>query len=207
MKSQKISSRKLKAAETKNKIYESADQLFRENSFEQVSVDSIVEKAGISKGAFYVHFDSKDALLAAYIENYVNKVDLDYQFYLESFSVNASASDILISLVEKIADKISYDVGYELIKIAYRIQLDRTINTDMLLSYKRDIYKIFSSLVDRGIRQGEFKPEITAEIVADHLVTVLRGFTYEWCIRYPSFNLKDQLHQHFLILLSGIKKQ
>lgn len=207
MKSEKISSRKLKAAETKNKIYETADQLFREYSFEKVSVDSIVEKAGISKGAFYIHFDSKDTLLAAYITNYVNKIDLDYQLYIESFPVNASASHIIISLVEKISDVITYDVGYELIKIAYRIQLDRTIDTDMLLTHNRDIYKIFSSLVDRGIRQGEFKSETPTEIISDHLIMAIRGFTYEWCIRYPSFNLKDQLNQHFKILLSGIENQ
>lgn len=49
------SNRKTKAIETKNKIYRSANQLFREYGLENVSVDSIVEMAGVSKGAFYVH--------------------------------------------------------------------------------------------------------------------------------------------------------
>lgn len=205
MSTKKINVRKIKAAETKDKIFHCADELFRENGFEKVSVDSIVEKAGISKGAFYIHFDSKDALLAAFITEYINKAELDYKLFLESFPGNASASDILISLVDKIAEIITYKVGYILIKNAYRIQIDRTINTDILLNHNRDVYKIFSKLVNRGIQQEEFKMAIPADVIADHLVMAIRGFTYEWCIRYPDFNLKDQLHQHFQIIMSGIK--
>ena len=207
MKDKKINGRTIKAAETKNKIYQCAVQLFREYGFDQVSVDSIAEKAGISKGAFYVHFDSKDALLASIIEEYVNELDMNYQMYLKSFPSDAAASYILISLVEKIVDNIACDIGYDLIKIAYRIQIDRTINTGILLNHDRELYKTFSILVDRGMRQGEFKTEIPAETIADHLVMAIRGFTYEWCIRYPDFDLKNQLHQHFEILLSGIKRQ
>jgi AcrR family transcriptional regulator len=206
MKQETSIKKKTKAAETKNKIYQCADQLFREYGFEQVSVDSIVEKAGISKGAFYVHFDSKDALLAALITEYVSKLDFDYKSFSKFFPADAAASDILISLVEKIADNLACDIGYSLIKIAYRIQIDKTISTDMLLNHNREIYRTFSSLIDRGIQQGEFKTGIPAGVIADHFIMALRGFTYEWCIRYPDFNLKDQLHQHFEILLSGIKE-
>jgi AcrR family transcriptional regulator len=203
---EKTINKKSKAAETKNKIFQCSDQLFREYGFEQVSVDSITQKAGISKGTFYVHFDSKDALLAALIKEYVSKLDFDYKSFPESFPADAAASDILISLVDKIADNLAFDIGYSLIKIAYRIQIDRNINTDMLLNHNREIYRTFSGLVDLGMQQGEFKTGIPVEIIADHFVTVLRGYTYEWCIRYPDFNLKDQLHQHFEMLLSGIKK-
>lgn len=58
----KYSSRKLKAAETRQRIFETARRLIMEHGFENVSVDSIVEAAGVAKGSFYVHFESKDAL-------------------------------------------------------------------------------------------------------------------------------------------------
>lgn len=206
MTKEKLTSKKAKSIETKNKIYQCADQLFRQYGFEQVSVDSIAEKAGISKGAFYVHFDSKDTLVAALITEYVSKLDFDYKSFSASFPTDSSASDILISLVEKIADNLVCDIGYSLIKIAYRIQIDRNIDTDMLLNHDREIYRTFSSLIELGMHQSEFKAEIPVEVIADHFVTVIRGFTYEWCIRYPDFDLKDQLHRQFEILLSGIEK-
>lgn len=206
MEGKKINRKKLQGAETKRKIIESADSLFREYGFEHVSVNSIVKRAGISKGDFYVHFDSKDALTAVLIAEYVKRADLSYEKFIETFPDNTETAVILLALVEKIADVITDRVGYDLIRLAYRIQIDRNIRTDMLLSYGRDIYGIFGSLIQRGIRQDEFKPELDPETTAEQFVTVLRGFTYEWCIRYPEFHLKDELLRHFNLLLSGIKK-
>jgi Transcriptional regulator len=207
MEAEKINGKKLQGLETKRKIIESANSLFKEYGFENVSVDSIVEKAGISKGSFYVHFESKDDLTAALITKYVNELDLSYGAFLKTFPESAESSSILLSLVDKIADIMTDRIGYNLTKIAYRIQIDRNISTDVLLSYSRDIYGVFSELIQRGIRQGEFREELESEATAEQFVAVLRGFTYEWCIRYPDFHLKDELLRHFNLLLSGIKSK
>lgn len=206
MESKKMNGKKLQGLETKRKIYVSAAALFKEYGFENVSVDSIVEKAGISKGSFYVHFDSKDALTSALIEEYVSELDLSYKAFLETFPDNAKTSVILLSLVGKIAEIMTETIGYNLIKLAYRIQIDRNIGTGVLLSYGRDIYGVFADLFRKGVRQGEFREELDAETASEQFVTVLRGFTYEWCIRYPAFQLKDELLRHFRLLLSGIEK-
>jgi hypothetical protein len=34
----------------------------------------------------------------------------------------------------------------------------------------------------------------------------IRGITYEWCIRYPDFDYKEEALRHFEILLAGIRK-
>lgn len=204
---EKINNRKKQALVTKKKIYESAEQLFKKHGFDNVSVDSIVEMAGVSKGAFYVHFDSKDSLITDLIADYVAKLDLNYKSYLESFPANAMASDILISMTGKIADIITHTIGYEHMKIIYKALIIRTINTDSILGYNRDLYKIFSNIISQGIKQGEFKIEIPIDTITKHCIMSLRGITYEWCIRYPEFNLTDQVQEHFEILLTGIKKQ
>lgn len=206
MQDKKRNGKQMQAAETKKKICQSAAALFKEYGFENVSVDSIVEKAGISKGGFYVHFNSKDALTSALIEEYVNQLDLGYKVFLDEFSDSINASDILLALINKISDTMTDDIGYNLTKLAYRIQIDQNISTGPLLNYNRDIYGIFSSLIQRGIRQNEFRAVLDANMLADQFVTTLRGFTYEWCIRYPEFNLKDELSRHFNLLLLGIKK-
>jgi hypothetical protein len=35
----------------------------------------------------------------------------------------------------------------------------------------------------------------------------MRGLTYEWCMRYPDFDLKSQAITHFEVLLMGIKSE
>jgi len=32
----------------------------------------------------------------------------------------------------------------------------------------------------------------------------IRGVSYEWCIRYPNFDLKEQAVAHCLLLIEGI---
>ena len=206
MEKEKISKRKVKAIETKKKIYETAEQLFKSYGFENVSVDSIVEKAGVSKGAFYVHFDSKDSLIAALINDYVNELDLDYKSYLESFHAKTAASDIIISLAGKIADIITCTVGYDHMKTVYKVQITKTINTDAILGYNRELYKMFRDIISKGVQQGEFKTEIPVDTLTKHFIMAIRGLTYEWCIRHPDFDLKEQSLQHFEILLKGIKR-
>ncbi|GBF32093.1 transcriptional regulator, TetR family [Desulfocucumis palustris] len=204
---EKPNNRKKQAIETKKKIYESAEQLFGKYGFDNVSVDSIVEIAGVSKGAFYVHFNSKDSLIAELIADYVDKLDFDYKSYFESFPDSTTASDILISLAGKIADIIAFTIGYDHIKIIYKANITKTINTDAALDYNRELYKIFSNIISRGIEQGEFKTDIAVDTITRHCIISLRGITYEWCIRYPEFNLKDYVQEHFEMLLTGIKKQ
>lgn len=203
----KKSNRKVKADETKMKVYETAKQLFTEYGFENVSVDSIVEAAGVSKGTFYVHFDSKDSLIMAYIIESVNKVDLTYKAYIDSFDAKTPVSDILISFAVKIADVIISSFSYDNMKTVYQIQLTKTLDTNEITSYNRKIYKIFDDLITRGIEREEFKPEIAVDTYAKHFLIALRGLTYEWCIRYPDFDFRKEARTHFEILFNGIKKQ
>ena len=50
-------------AETYTDILRSAEELFLEKGYEKTSMRLIAEKAGLTKGALYHHFDSKEALL------------------------------------------------------------------------------------------------------------------------------------------------
>lgn len=202
----KISKRAEKAKETKEKIYKSAKQLFSKYAFDDITINSIVELAGVAKGSFYVHFDSKDALIASFISDYVKKVDADYKTYLESFPADTLASDILILMVEKIADVIMESIGYDSMKTLYKVQLTRDINTEAVMGYNRELYKIFAYVITKGIEQGEFHSELSVDSLTKHFVMAYRGLTYEWCIRYPDFDLKEGAVQYYRILLTGIKQ-
>ncbi|MCK5917115.1 MAG: TetR/AcrR family transcriptional regulator [Cocleimonas sp.] len=48
--------------QSKKKIIESAFNLFTEHGFENVSINQIMKNAGMTRGAFYAHFSSKQNL-------------------------------------------------------------------------------------------------------------------------------------------------
>jgi TetR/AcrR family transcriptional repressor of nem operon len=47
------------------RIVKEASRLFRERGFENVTVSEVMKAAGLTHGAFYAHFDSKEELQAA----------------------------------------------------------------------------------------------------------------------------------------------
>jgi len=52
---------------TKARILDSAAALFRSQGFEAASIDEIMAGAGLTRGGFYQHFASKEALFAEYV--------------------------------------------------------------------------------------------------------------------------------------------
>jgi TetR/AcrR family transcriptional repressor of nem operon len=58
------------------RIVREASRLFRERGFENVSVGEVMKAAGLTHGAFYAHFGSKEELQAAAVA-YGQKVSLE----------------------------------------------------------------------------------------------------------------------------------
>jgi len=52
------------AAENHERIVDTASRMFREQGFDGVSVDAIMQEAGLTHGGFYGHFKSKEDLAA-----------------------------------------------------------------------------------------------------------------------------------------------
>lgn len=59
------------ALQTRARVIESARRLFNRHGFEQVTIDQIMAAAGLTRGAFYHHFRSKDELYAAAVASFV----------------------------------------------------------------------------------------------------------------------------------------
>lgn len=57
-------------ARTRTKIVESARVMFNRHGFEQVSIDDVMKRAGLTRGGFYNHFTSKDELYAEAVHSF-----------------------------------------------------------------------------------------------------------------------------------------
>ncbi len=204
MREKKVNKKKAQGAETKQRLYEIAKRLFMERDFTEVSLEDITDEAGITKGAFYVHFESKDALIAILIADYASNTDTDYKAFVEALPVDMPASDMLLALIEKIADMLVDTIGYENMKKVYQLLLMKTVDTEAVKGYSRELYLLFHNILEKGIKQGEFKDTLSAEALSRHFVIAFRGLSYEWCIRYPEFDLKEQAVEHFKLLVQGI---
>lgn len=65
-------------AENHGRIVETAARLFRQQGFDGVGVDAIMQQAGLTHGGFYRHFRSKEDLAAAAVQRALER-NLDRQ--------------------------------------------------------------------------------------------------------------------------------
>jgi AcrR family transcriptional regulator len=69
--------REEKKAATREALLEAATKVFARQGYEAASLDEVAWEAGLTKGAVYSNFASKDALFAAVIERYHDRRMLD----------------------------------------------------------------------------------------------------------------------------------
>lgn len=204
MYNKKALSNETRSAETKEKILKSAEVLFKDQGFENTSVDSIVKSAGISKGSFYVHFNSKDEIVAHFINAVINRIDMDLDSIINTVKDDTSVTTTLLKILEKISFNKADELGYPLNKNAAMIQINKTLNHDLLMNYNKALYRTVFKLITLGIESGEFNTTYSAEDIASDFVTTVRGFIFEWIANYPDMDLNNYLQRHFRIYLTGL---
>ncbi|MFC4355474.1 TetR/AcrR family transcriptional regulator [Chryseomicrobium palamuruense] len=158
----------------KQQIVESAIQLFAQNGIEATSIQHITKVTGISKGAFYLSFSSKEELIMEIIDTFMKQfvADIDrvvnsdvtattklYQYFLEHLQLLETHADFakmyaqeqMYSLNEEILEKLMvYDmlIDESLIKLFEELYPKETKSQhyDLLVSVKGFV-RIYSQLV------------------------------------------------------------
>jgi AcrR family transcriptional regulator len=78
------------------KIVDSARRLFNQNGFENVSVDSIMANAGLTRGGFYSYFDSKSDLYAEVMRCFFTDPDWEHRWEGVQFDPKADAGPQIV---------------------------------------------------------------------------------------------------------------
>jgi AcrR family transcriptional regulator len=102
--------------ETRAALLEAAERVFAERGFRAASVDAVVAAAGLSKGAFYWHFKSKDDLMFALLEERIDRPLRDWMERLESAPADQDmapeASRWFVDLLQRERDALLLEQEY-----------------------------------------------------------------------------------------------
>ncbi len=71
---------------TREKILDSAEALYIRKSFNETSMNDIVSESGLSKGAIYNHFKSKEELIIAIYDRFIQRTLEQLKTMLEAES-------------------------------------------------------------------------------------------------------------------------
>ncbi|MEV7727810.1 TetR/AcrR family transcriptional regulator [Streptomyces sp. NPDC087917] len=141
-----------------------ATRLFAERGYDRTSVQEIVEAAGVTKGALYHYFGSKDDLLH---EVYARMLRLQQQ-RLDAVAgsdapveerLRAAAADVVVTTIENLDDAmIFFRSMHQLSPEKYK----------QVRSERRRYHERFRALVEEGQRTGVFSTATPADLVVDY---------------------------------------
>lgn len=188
-----IGKRKQQAIETKQRIFDQAQNLFREKGIDKVGISDIVKAAHVSTGTFYLYFSSKEEIIA--------------QIYMGADDFFAALPDKLRTKKGKafIIDFFSRSAahmekeGVEIIRQLY-------YPTNPLMARGREgggKEPVIAAIKD-AIKDKEIKTAMKAEEIADYLYSLSSGIIFEWCLNDGSFSLQKRTKKFIELALASL---
>ena len=190
-----------RSEETRARLLDAAMRLFSSYGYNAASVDEICEAAGVSKGAFYHHFASKQAIFLALFEDWLASVDSGLEAARkptvpETFRSMASMMPLLASQAD----------GYLPMFLEFWLQAsrDETIWQATIAPYQR-YQDYFASLIEQGIAEGSFRP-LDALAAAKTIVSMAVGLLLQSLIAPGGTDWQKAAEESMEILMKGIAK-
>lgn len=99
----------IKGEQTKNKVIETAGDLFWKNGYANTGISDILKAADIPKGSFYFHFKKKSDVAEAVIQYYAHQtLDVLRTAAAQSTGWNLFCDSFLAAFQQKLKDKSCY---------------------------------------------------------------------------------------------------
>lgn len=158
---------------------ERALELFAENGFEATSVQQITERCGISKGAFYLSFKSKDELILSLIDHFMSEVIANIE---RSVNTNQPTEDLLHNYYFTFFSALQQKASFA--KIFMKEQFT-SFNFELLEKVK--VYNTYLNQIILSIVERQFT-NVGQQMYGD-LAYVIQGFSSH----YGELSLFDNL--------------
>ncbi|HSB02598.1 MAG TPA: TetR/AcrR family transcriptional regulator [Anaerolineales bacterium] len=159
-----------RSEETRARILESAIKSFSQRGYNKASVDHICAEAGISKGAFYHHFESKQALFFALLDGWLQTIDDAI-----AASKDKTAPETFRQMTEAFPD--IFETTNEGLPMFLEFWLqasrDKKIWEATIAPYRR-YHKYFTSLIKKGVEEGSFV-EVDPDLASRMIVATAMG--------------------------------
>jgi AcrR family transcriptional regulator len=184
-----------RAVETRHTVIAAAAEIFEERGYGNTSLSDVIDRAGVTKGAFYYHFGTKEALAAAIIEQANNAFGTALDAHL------AAPSPMLEKLIQVpfiAVDMMRHD---QLIRVGYALRMAAdhvTLAAGAVLEQRR---ATFVGATKTAIAEGDIKGDIDPEELGH---TIWASVTGTHVIAAASHdNIVTRLAQVWRIILAG----
>ncbi len=188
--------------ERRQQILDAAEKVFAERGLSGARMDDIVQASGLSKGALYWYYKSKDSVILALMERIL---DRELAQATKLVSSPAPASDRLNTLMHMALSEIAglgrlLPLAYEFLAMASRRKAVR----NAMAHYYEQYASLLGEIIQQGIEAGEFI-EMDVEQAALTVIAIVEGLALVWFVAPETIDIRNLGDSPMEALLTGFR--
>lgn len=196
----RIPNREIPRHELRDRIKNTALQLFHERGFDATPVDEIVAAAGVAKGTFFNFYPTKQAVLASYYEN-LDSFMADQLQRLDPSRPAASLIKLFRAMERRL--RAEGNLAYVLFREITQDPCLGATDFDSGLEDLQQYRSFFEACQTIGSIEQSVDPAVAAELVQDLWTATVQ----RWFRTQQHFSLAGTLTRKLEILFTGLSRR
>jgi AcrR family transcriptional regulator len=190
--------------DTRSRILETATRLFSLQGYDNTSLSQVASEAKVSKALIFWHFENKEALFRAALQRTLEPFLIDVLDDLEGLS----EADQIERLIDEYYEFVSKNLHP--VKFLLSLIVREEKGPDDLVGHVFELLRLYrnqlAEVIERGRRNGLFRPTVSPPLDAALIVTTLNGILVQGLMGNAAPEGSDALLAHLKrMLVDGLR--
>lgn len=162
-----------KSSNAREEIIESAYEIIQEKGYAKMTLENIVQRVGMTRGAFYYYFSDKEEILRELEQRYEATYRSPYDDIVREDSAYETLRGLFVRNILSKKEPNPYAVMFRY-RVESGTQLEGLRKRQCSLDY--DFIEIIAQLIQEGVDSGEFADDLDVQDCAYSVFMVLLGY-------------------------------
>ena len=156
-------------------LLDAAVDLFVERGYAATRLEDVARRAGVSKGTLYLYYDNKEELFKAVVRSSIVPVIGDAEASVAEF--DGHSADLLRHVIQSWWQRVGATKASGIVKL---VMAESGNFPELAKFYEEEVInrgrKAMSTMLERGIARGEFRPfdvALTAQVLMAPMLTLI----------------------------------